>query len=50
MKIILIYPDDLGKQTEDEIVEWMMEMIKNPYLDRYIYSPLKYANDLEVER
>ena len=50
MRVTLIYPDDLGKQTEDEIVEWMMEMIKNQPCDRYIYSPLKYISDMEIER
>lgn len=50
MKIILIYPDDLGKQTEDEIINWMMAMIKNWSCDRYIFRPIKYANDFEVER
>lgn len=46
---LIIYPD-LGKQTEDEIVDWFMEKIKNPPLDRYVYSPLKYVKDLEVVR
>jgi len=49
MKIILIYPDDLGKETEDEIIEWMMEILKNPSTKSF-YSPLKYISDMEVER
>ena len=51
MKIVLIYPDDLGKETEDEIIEWMMEILKNPaYLSSRAVSPLKYISDMEIER
>jgi len=49
MIIKLIYPD-LGKETEDEIIDWMKAIIKNPSLDRYVYSPLKYVEDFEVDR
>jgi len=45
MKIILIYPD-LGKQTEDEIVDWIKEFIK----DKSRPSPLRYSEIMEVER
>ena len=47
MRVTLIYPKDLGKQTEDEIVEWMMNVLKNPFTKSF-YSPLKYVEDLEV--
>jgi len=47
MRATLIYPKDLGKQTEDEIVEWMMNVLKNPFTKSF-YSPLKYVEDLEV--
>ena len=51
MKIVLIYPDDLGKETEDEIVDWMMANLKNPSkIPLSFYSPLKYVSDMEVER
>ena len=51
MKITLIYPDDLGKQTEDEIIDWMMEIVKNPHtITLPYYSPLKYVSDMEVNR
>lgn len=49
MKITLIYPDDLGKQTEDEIINWMMEIVKNPP-PPVTRSLLNYASDMEVER
>ncbi len=48
MKIILIYPDDLGKETEDEIVDWMKTIILSK--PHNIPTPLKYVDDLEVER
>jgi len=52
MKIILIYPDDLGKETEDEIIDWMKSIVKNPsyFSSQLIYSPLRYVSDMEVER
>ena len=49
MKIILIYPDDLGKKTEDEIVDWMMALIRNPSMNEIRYTPLKYVSDMEVD-
>ena len=49
MKITLKYPDGLGKETEDEIVDWMMEIVKNPP-PLITYSPLNYVLDMEVER
>lgn len=51
MRITLIYPDDLGKETEDAIVAWMQMIIKSPStITLPYYSPLKYVDDLEVER
>lgn len=51
MKIILIYPDDLEKETEDEIIDWMMARVKNPPpMISSHYDPLKYISDMEVER
>ena len=51
MRIILIYPDDLGKETEDAIIEWMQMIIKSPStITLPYYSPLKYVSDMEVDR
>ena len=44
MKIILTYPDDLGEETEDEIIDWIKEFIKNKS------QPLRYSEIMEVER
>jgi len=49
MIIKLIYPDDLGKETEDEIVDWMMAIVKNPSRT-FVPTPLKYVDDMEVEK
>ncbi len=50
MKIILIYPD-LGKKTEDEIIDWIKAILKNPsYISQKQYTPLEYVEDIEVER
>ncbi len=49
MIIKLIYPD-LGKETEDEIISWMMALIRNPSMNEVRYTPLKYVEDFEVER
>lgn len=45
MKIILTYPDDLGEETENEIIDWVKEIIKKSSL-----SPLRYSEIMEIER
>jgi len=51
MIIKLIYPDDLGKETEDEIIDWMRKKVKNPPpMISSIYSPFKYVEYLEIDR
>lgn len=46
MKIILIYPDDLGKEIEEIIIDSLTDKMT----DSLISSPLKYADKMEVER
>ncbi len=46
MKIILAYPDNLREETENEIIDWIKEFIK----DKSRPSPLRYSEIMEVER
>ncbi len=51
MKIDLFFPKDLGKETEDEIIDWMRDLIDKALLPNQS-SPLKYVkkDGMEVEK
>ncbi len=48
MKIILIYPDTLGGETEKIIIDWLQDWLEDAKQSK-INSPLRYC-EMEVER
>ncbi len=49
MKIILIYPDNLGRESEIIILEWLQEWLEDAKQSK-IHSPLRYVEKMEVEK
>ncbi len=51
MIIKLIFPDDLGEETENEIIDWIKGRVKSPPpMISSSYTPFKYIEYLEVDR
>jgi uncharacterized UBP type Zn finger protein len=46
MKIILIYPDGLGKEDEEIIINWLQDWIDNPSINH----PLRYCEAMVVDK
>lgn len=48
MKIILIYPENLGGETEKIIIDWLQAWMEDAKHSK-VSSPLRYCEKLEVE-